>query len=116
MLENTYILSEIIKSNKALVNLRDPISNAVPLHFSVNSNSLECTSLLIVCLLFIIFLQESGALPNVKDKFGNTPLHLAVEKKNIEICKLLCLNGADIDIENEDKLTAKDLAEVDVDR
>ncbi|CAD8181911.1 unnamed protein product [Paramecium octaurelia] len=106
MLENIFILSEIIKSNKALVNLRDPVSNAVPLHFSVNSNSLECTSLLL----------ESGALPNVKDKFGNTPLHLAVEKKNIEICKLLCLRGADIDIENEDKLTAKDLAEVDVDR
>lgn len=39
-----------------------------------------------------------------------------MEKKNLDICKLLCLNGAEIDIENEDKLTAKDLADVDVDK
>lgn len=60
MLENTFILNEIIKSNKALVNLRDPVSNAVPLHFSVNSNSLECTSLLLVNIYFDIFIGKWG--------------------------------------------------------
>ena len=84
MLETNFILRDILENNKALANLRDAISDAVPLHFSVNSNSLECTSLLLVLLLII---QDNGALPDVKDKFGNTPLHLAVEKQNYEICR-----------------------------
>jgi hypothetical protein len=53
MLETNFILKEILENNRALVNLRDAISDAVPLHFSVNSNSLECTSLLLVYLKFI---------------------------------------------------------------
>ena len=41
-------------------------------------------------------LIASGADVDAKDKYGYTPLHLAVRGDNIEIAKLLIVSGADV--------------------
>lgn len=74
---------------------------ATPLHYSANSSSLECTSLLL----------QRGAVVDVQDKNGNTPIHFAVENKSIEQCAELCKYKANPLIENNDKLSALDFAE-----
>lgn len=55
-------------------------------------NRLEC----VVCLL------AHEADIDIKDKDGNTPLHIAVEKKLIPIVQALVVFGCDINMKNKD--------------
>lgn len=75
-----------------------------PLHVAVMKNSLEITKLLV----------GNGADPNIRDKLGRTPLHMAILKtqlhKILEIVKLLIDNGAKSDIPNKTGDTPYDLA------
>nr|WCB87136.1 CPPV325 ankyrin repeat protein [Cooks petrelpox virus] len=56
-------------------------------------------------------LLDSGKYINdVIYKKGNTPLHLAVIKKNLDMMRLLLARGADPDVPNTDRFTALHLA------
>eukprot|EP01084_Bolivina_argentea_P267428 453943_1 len=52
-------------------------------------------------LYFTAFLLKNGSEPNIKNIFGDTPLHSAVIGSDIESIKLLCRYGADPRIEEE---------------
>jgi len=54
---------------------------------------------------------KSGAYPNIMDKDGNTPLHLAAERGHFLAVKKLLEAGADDTIKNKDSLTPRKLAE-----
>ena len=45
-----------------------------------------------------------------QDKKGNTPLHIAIAKKNITMVQFLIQNGAKLNIKNQEKKTALELA------
>ena len=60
------------------------------LHQAVNDNDIE----------YVVFLVQSGANVNSKNKFGYTPLHWAVESGNFEIVELLVNSGADVKAED----------------
>ena len=47
-------------------------------------------------------LLNSGINPNTKDYKGNYPVHIAVEKNNLELLKLLVAKGADVNTKNSD--------------
>lgn len=49
---------------------------------------------------YVLFLVQSGADVNSKNKFGYTPLHWAVEDGSFEIVELLVNSGADVKAEN----------------
>lgn len=53
-----------------------------------------------------LHLIQAGANVNAVDEGGNTPLHYAVEIKNIEIVKAMIKAGADVEIENGEQNTA----------
>lgn len=43
--------------------------------------------------------------PNIKGHGSYTPLHIAAQSDNVDICKLLVENGGDITLQAEDKMT-----------
>lgn len=47
------------------------------------------------------FLLSQSANVNIKNKAGNTPLHIAFEKKNTRLFFKLLLSGCDVNVENE---------------
>jgi len=51
-----------------------------------------------------------GALPNARDKRGNTALHGAADGGHVEVVLLLLSRNADRSIRNTDGLTAADVA------
>jgi ankyrin repeat protein len=48
----------------------------------------------------IKYLLEKGADPNLRNEFGNTPMHYAISFKYFNIVDILKKNGAREDIEN----------------
>jgi hypothetical protein len=59
----------------------------------------------------VAFLLRRGAKPSVPDRFGNTPLHYAVEKeKALPLVKLLLDSGADPNARNAKGYTVADFA------
>ena len=44
---------------------------------------------------------SKGANVNIKDDFGQTPLHLAIKAKNFEVADILIMFGADMNIKND---------------
>ncbi|OCF44909.1 hypothetical protein I317_01188 [Kwoniella heveanensis CBS 569] len=57
-------------------------------------------------------LEQDGGSINSKDEYGYTPLHLAADRGYPEIVEILLKGGADAGLQDEDELTAKDLAQV----
>ncbi|KAG8832144.1 hypothetical protein FRC17_001934 [Serendipita sp. 399] len=56
-------------------------------------------------------LQLGGTDINLKDEFGYTALHLAADRGNIDVVRLLTASGADLSIQDDDGFTALELAE-----
>jgi len=50
-------------------------------------------------------LLENGANPNVPNKYGETPLHTASGRGNLEVVRLLLKYGADVELEGEEGRT-----------
>lgn len=59
----------------------------------------------------IKLLLQYGADTSIKDKRGNTPLHIATKNESSEITKLLLKSGAKTDIENDEGLTIQKIVE-----
>lgn len=59
------------------------------LHYSALNNSVNI-------LKYLMNYKESKRIVNNKDKYGNTPLKLAIQKGNKEVVEILLDNGADI--------------------
>ena len=51
--------------------------------------------------MMVQFLINKGCNLNIKDFFGNTPLHIIVKKGNYEITKILLENNCHINIEDQ---------------
>jgi ankyrin repeat protein len=91
LLENSDIKSILHKTDKKGYNC---------FHYSVISNSISC-----LCTLLdynCIFIFKKGDL-NHQDQNGDTPLHLAIKKNNLDIIYVLVINGADLNISNKKK-------------
>lgn len=57
-----------------------------------------------------LLLEYSDKLKlNIRDTYGNTPLHLACEEDRQEEAKLLVQNGASLDTKNKEEKTPLDL-------
>ena len=59
---------------------------------------------------FVDALLYNGADPNVKNREGNTPLHIAGQKNYGKIMELLLEFGGDLEIKNNHQRTAVNLA------
>ncbi|MCP5369457.1 MAG: ankyrin repeat domain-containing protein [Rickettsiaceae bacterium] len=57
--------------------------------------------------------MEKDADPNVKNRFGQNPLHIAAEKGHLEIAKLLLEKDADLNAQDHNGLTALHIATAD---
>ena len=51
---------------------------------------------------------------NATDRWKFTPLHEAAQKGRTQLCSLLVMNGADVNMRNQDGHTALDIAAVSV--
>ena len=54
--------------------------------------------------------QKYRSNVHAKDCYGRTPLHLAVENKNIECIIRICIEGGQFNIMNNDKKTVRMVA------
>jgi ankyrin repeat protein len=57
-------------------------------------------------------LLQQGANPNLKDCYGNTPLHIAVLRRDMPAVTLLLASGAKLDIKNNQNKLALDMLEI----
>jgi ankyrin repeat protein len=62
---------------------------------------------------FIIAALENGADPNIPDREGNTPLHVAMLKREIPTIAILLKYGARLDIKNNEGLFPEDMLKKD---
>ncbi len=62
-------------------------------------------------LQYLDLFIKYGANLNQQDKQGKTPLHLAVQKENIDVCKKLLFNGARPDLKDKKGETPYSLAQ-----
>jgi ankyrin repeat protein len=58
----------------------------------------------------ILLLLTEGARINVQDKYGFTPLHMAVTQRNLPLVKTLIEHGADKSVITQNRETPLDLA------
>ena len=75
------------------------VNQSTPLHFAILSSAYENAKTLL----------RHGALPNVQDADGNTPMHYAVMKGDTRLVKLLDDFGGDAKIKNKSDLSAIDM-------
>lgn len=87
---------DLLLENGALINGRDPHTKMTALHYA----SLHGSEIAVRQLL------KYGAYPNARDRRNDTPLHLS---KTLSIAMQLVLNGARLDLRNDDNVAAKDL-------
>ena len=76
------------------------VHQSSPIHFSVLANNYASTKILL----------QNGAHVNHRDAEGNTPIHLAVAKRNINLVQLLEDYHCDATIKNIDNISALDVA------
>jgi ankyrin repeat protein len=73
--------------------------NRSPLHVAVLNGHGPAVELLL----------DQGAAVNATSKYGDTPLHFAINNRDVEIITALYKAGADVTIENDDGETAASL-------
>jgi ankyrin repeat protein len=89
---NEYEANLLIQHN-VNVNTTEASHNFAPLHFAAGRGNTNIGKMLL----------DKNALINVQDIYGNTPLHIAVEKEHIPFIELLLTHGADQTIRNNQR-------------
>jgi ankyrin repeat protein len=90
-----------------IINIPNNFNNS-PIHISCLNQNIVITKLLIKHNSKINLKNKHGNLKKnkkkknikLKNKLGNTPLHISIFKKNLKLIKLLIKNGADLSIKN----------------
>lgn len=99
--ENSKCLEFILSQKEGFLNQHcNNINKSTALHFAVISECYDNAKSLL----------RHGALPNVQDGDGNTPMHYAVMKEDIKMVKLLDEFGADAKIKNQSDMSAIDIS------
>lgn len=93
-------LEYLIKEQNAPVNLPD-IAGLTALHHVVASFNVNPR----VSLAILKLLLESGADPNLQNRYGTTPIFTAIMQKQLATVDLLMQYGADVEIEEADGRT-----------
>jgi len=91
---------QILASYGAKVNCLASATQLTPLHFAILCDKKNVA----------IYLLENGADHSLKDCFGNTALHYASEKGNLDICQLLVSHGAEVNCLTSENWTPLHLA------
>lgn len=76
------------------------VAQSSPLHFATIIGDTDNAKTLL----------KYGAIVNIQDANGNTPMHFAVKKRNMSMIKLLDEFDADARIKNGNDMSAIDLA------
>lgn len=87
-----YVSNMIPAALKRVVNYQD-LNGFTPLHLLSYNNSPRDISMASILL-------DAGADPNIQDKYGNTPLHNAIQVDNTQMARFLVSRGADLSIPN----------------
>ncbi|CAB3370747.1 Hypothetical predicted protein [Cloeon dipterum] len=94
------VAQQLIEFTNVQVNKSSPDGKSI-LHYSVMSNKLN----------FVLGLLDRGAIINLQDSSGETPLHIAAGwSANPEIVENLLQRGAEVETRNKEMLTALHLA------
>jgi cytohesin len=94
-------IAEMLTEKGADINLPDDYYQYTPLHFIASNGNMR---------LFHLLLAQGNIGLDAKSKDGSTPLHLAAYNGHIMLVEALVKAGADTDIENNEGLTAADVA------
>lgn len=81
-------VARILIKNGAQINAHDFVNNSTPLHFVPNDS--------------IKILIENGADVNAKDIDGDTPLHWATSRNDVNRVLLFIKNGSNVNIKNKE--------------
>jgi ankyrin repeat protein len=93
-------IAKILIDNKTNVNHLTMKAQRTPLLYAVQVRNIE----------ILKYLLEAGADPNVQDKSGWAPIHLASQFGFIEHVKILVESGANPSLKNYDGATSTDIA------
>lgn len=96
-----YETAELLIKHGVDVNLRDNYYQYTPLHFVASNGNMRLLELL---------LAQEGIDLNAKAKDGGTPLHAAAYNGHVMLIEALIKAGANTEIENNEGLTAADVA------
>ena len=102
--KNSHEIVKLLIENGANIIPQD--TGSTPLHIAVKHNKFEIAKTLLER-------QQNHKWLNNKDRYGNTALYLAAEKKNHEIIKLLLNSNAIVTSSNEEGNTPLHIASID---
>ena len=104
-------IRECLKKDNLYTNIIDKENGKTLIHYTAEKNLALSTNLLIKKLKREGFKNLRRVL-NIRDKEGNTPLHLALlNSENIKLIQILVKNGANINLTNSENKSALKLAQ-----
>ena len=104
--EKSYFSCDNSKEEDDIIDVNDYRDKSLNsnLHLAVKNNSEE----------FVKYFLSKNFNPNEKNKFGDTPLHYAMEIKNKKIIQLLIDDGGDLYLKNKRGISPCDMADKEI--
>jgi len=90
-------ITQLLLEKGANVNLAVPLTGETPLHSAARAEIVNSPQnrVSIDCIVELLIKENSNL--EAKNKFGWTPLQLAIKSKNVSVAKILIMNGARLD-------------------